>query len=101
MCLSSLKTKETKKKQEQKIVGIRRRNHKQMEESKNKKNRTRKRERNKTENFKSMIFWGLRGCGNTTQLWIKKLLKQIICEDSKGSHTKQKSFFFKQTHGLI
>lgn len=37
MCLSSLKTKETKKKQEQKIVGIRRRNHKQMEESKNKK----------------------------------------------------------------
>ncbi len=37
MRLSSLKTKETKKKQEQKIVGIRRRNHKQMEESKNKK----------------------------------------------------------------
>jgi hypothetical protein len=35
MCLSSLKTKETKKKQEQKIVGIRRRNHKRMEESKN------------------------------------------------------------------
>jgi hypothetical protein len=70
-----------------------------MEESKNKKIGWEK-ERNKTENFKSMIFWGLRGCGNSTQLRIKKLLKQIICEDSKGSHTKQKSFFFKQTHGL-
>lgn len=61
-----------------------------------------RRERNKTENFMSMAFWG-QGRLERLPTWKAphKALEIFIFEKSKGGNMRQKSFFVERTCDLV